>query len=109
MKNQTIVEYQLVDYWDVWGNEDDGYEVNDVARLGNVFLADNSDADDVIDVLIKISFLSIWEKNKYHVEWRDEDFIEISHGDDYKPICRLEKQRYPGEYDYQEFIRWIAS
>jgi len=39
-------KYRFVHYWDVWGNADDGFEVNDVATLGNVDLdIQDSDSD----------------------------------------------------------------
>lgn len=38
-------QYKFIHYWDVWGNPDDGFEVNDVARLGDVELDIDKDDD----------------------------------------------------------------
>lgn len=43
------MKYKFIHYWDVWGNPDDGFEVNDVARLGDVELdIQDSDTDEAV-------------------------------------------------------------
>lgn len=38
-------KYKFIHYWDVWGNPDDGFEVNDVATLGDIELDIDKDDD----------------------------------------------------------------
>lgn len=33
---------EITHYWDVWGNEEDGWQVNDVSRLGTLTFEDTS-------------------------------------------------------------------
>lgn len=41
------MKYRFIHYWDVWGNADEGFEVNDVATLGDVDLdVHESDTDE---------------------------------------------------------------
>jgi hypothetical protein len=46
--------WRFIHYWDVWGNPDEGFEVNDVATLGNVEL-DVKDSDSDEEILKKIA------------------------------------------------------
>ena len=39
-------QYKFIHYWDVWGNADEGFEVNDVATLGDVALDIDKDPDE---------------------------------------------------------------
>ena len=56
MKNGN--EYRVVNYFDVWGNAEDGYEVNDCNYEGNgLFLVNGIEDQLIIDMLIEIGYL----------------------------------------------------
>ncbi len=42
-----VSKYEVIHYFDVWGNEEDGYTVNDQTVIG-VIEIDNNDTDDEI-------------------------------------------------------------
>lgn len=46
-------KYRFIHYWDVWGNADEGFEVNDVATLGDIEL--DIDKDDDKTAIAKIA------------------------------------------------------
>ena len=83
--------YRLVDYYDVWGNEEDGWEVNDVIRTDIVIeLDDKNTGEDVIDELIYAEYLYSAAKDKIRVDWFEPEFIELFNNDNDYPLGRLE-------------------
>jgi hypothetical protein len=48
------MKWKFTYYWDVWGNADEGFEVNDVATLGDVEL-DIPDSDSDKEAIGKIA------------------------------------------------------
>ena len=95
------MKYRFVHYWDVWGNPDDGFEVNDVATLGDVDL-DILDSDPDDEAIKKVAkALNKWfdpEKLRQaglHFEGGlcGDGFFELSILENYvdKPFGRLEK------------------
>ena len=51
--------YTLINYFDVWGNKKDGYEVNNQCEEGNDFyISDDSNAKEIIQFLKLSGFLS---------------------------------------------------
>jgi hypothetical protein len=84
--------YQLVDYFDVWGNEEDGYEVNNLSRLDiYIYITDEATKEDIIKELIVCDYLKPNASlENIEVEWNDEFFIELFQKDNMYPICRLE-------------------
>jgi len=65
------MRYEWIDY-DVWGNDDDGYTVNDTHRTGRYveLLADVTDAD-AIEALIAGGFLSEAARGSVTVDGED--------------------------------------
>ncbi|MBS5368967.1 MAG: hypothetical protein KHY19_05845 [Coprobacillus cateniformis] len=42
--------YKLVDYFDVWGNEEEGWEVNDLCTIfDDLYMEDDITDEDIID------------------------------------------------------------
>lgn len=81
--------YTLVDYIDVWGNSEDGFEVNDVMRYENyITIAENLSDDDIIQALINKGYLA--ENRDYTLIANDDSFMEIYSGD--YPVCALVKE-----------------
>jgi len=80
-------EYKLINYFDVWGNKEEGYEVNNLCDEGNFHVAEDIE---IIKALKKIGFLlPNVRKNQFIIEDMGE-IIEISHKKSLQPICRLE-------------------
>lgn len=53
-----MTTYSLYDYFDVWGNPEDGYEVNNLCLLcDDLYIADDSTESEIIDYLISEGFL----------------------------------------------------
>jgi hypothetical protein len=80
------IECTFVHFWDVWGNETDGFDVNDVSR--HDFTVSRLDSDsDVLEAL---------EENGFNVsgcniemEWNESN-VELTDFDTGKPLGRLE-------------------
>ena len=86
----TYYKYQLIDYFDVWGNPEDGYEVNNLSREFNVILPHDATIEDVITALICKGYFTPLA-TKWTVEaWDDGTMIELYQVEDGKPLCRLE-------------------
>ena len=83
--------YKLINYFDVWGNEEDGFEVNNCcAEFDDLIIAESAIDNDIIDYLYNIGFLNNNDYTKFTVESFDADFIEIFASENMYPICRLE-------------------
>ena len=81
-------KYTLIDYNDVWGNEEDGYTVNDVVRYENYLdIAENASEEDIIKALVEKGYLL--ENTEYDI-YGDDILVEI-YSNDY-PICALIKE-----------------
>lgn len=81
--------YTLVDYIDVWGNSEDGFEVNDVRRYENyISITENMTDLDIIQALVNKGYLAA--ENDYTIFTNDELFMEIYFND--YPICALVKE-----------------
>ena len=74
-------KYEIFDY-DVWGNEEDGYEVNDVVPTGITIYIDTSKAS----ICKK---LGLDDPYKVEVDY-NEDVIYIDY--DGNPYCELRKK-----------------
>lgn len=73
-------KYEIFDY-DVWGNEEDGYDVNDVMPTGIIIYTDTSKAS----ICKKLGLDDPYKMDVYY----NEDSIYIDY--DYKPYCELRK------------------
>ena len=72
-----MATYTLINYFDVWGNEDDGYEVNNQCiEVEDVVIADDATDQDIIDYLFQNEYLTDDDISLYEVE-DNGDFIEI--------------------------------
>ena len=83
-------KYRVVDYYDIWTDEDGGYVVNDVAKTDYViYLSDLSD-ESILKGLQDVGYLkSTATLNDIHIEG-DEYFLEIYELETGYPICRLD-------------------
>ena len=87
------MKFQLIDYFDVWGNEEEGWEVNNQAKT-DVYIDIDTKNDDETDILVKLveaEFLNPKAINEIYVNWLEVNFIElelkkVTQQDDQKPI-----------------------
>lgn len=69
--------YTLINYFDVWGNEVDGYEVNNqCVEAEDIVIADDATDADIINYLQLAGYLNTNETSLFNVE-NNGDFIEI--------------------------------
>ena len=86
----SLQKWTLVDYFDVWGNPEDGYEVNNLSKeFDDLVIADDATNEDLVDYLISIGYLTPDAKGKVEVEDMG-DMIEFTVAETGEPLCRLE-------------------
>lgn len=84
-------------YYDVWGNEEDGWEVNDISRFTDkeYTISRDADSDEVLKVLCAEGLFKreAVEQKLIEVDWSCSDggYIEFNEADTGKPIGRIEK------------------
>lgn len=95
MTNELQLDtYRVIDYFDVWGNEQEGYEVNNLSHVGDIKLNNYTNYHEMFQALIDIGFLTdLYELDelisKFDI-WNDYTFIEFHTKEDNKPSFRLE-------------------
>lgn len=86
-----VNHYKLIDYFDVWGNAEDGWEVNDLTTVeDDIVIVEDSTDEEIIDFLIQIEYLKPEARENVHLESYDNEMIEIVQTKDDYPIGRLE-------------------
>lgn len=100
MEERKLVEtgkWELVDYFDVWGNEQAGWEVNNQSVISHgITITDDCDNDTIIDYLINNGFLlQTADTDDFYIMW-DCDCIEIFEKRNGKPLYCFRK-----EYEYK--------
>ena len=89
---EETMRFQVVDYYDVWGNEVDGWDVNDISRedyyIDLVF--DNTD-EEIIEKLVEVGYLNKESVDNIAVDWLDDTMIELTLKENWMPLGRLEK------------------
>lgn len=83
-------EWEVRSY-DVWGNAEDGWEVNDSFRVGTVSFADNASDETIISVLKNAGILSEKASVKNIDIDGDDDFITLNDSRDGMPLLELAK------------------
>ena len=76
-----MTKYEIFDY-DVWGNEEEGYDVNDVIPTGIFIFTDTSKSS----ICKKLGLDDPYKMDVYY----NEDSIYIDY--DGKPYCELRKK-----------------
>ena len=88
-------KYKIVDYFDVWGNPVDGWEVNNLTSYYDtdetcLRISEDATDEEIIDFLIQINYLKPEAKELVYLESYDNEMIEIVQAKDDYPIGRLE-------------------
>lgn len=84
--------FDLIDYFDVWGNEEDGWEVNDQAVVEEkIWISDDTTEEELFNYLKDtVGYFNRNTKfSDVEIQWYDPDFIEIFQASDGCPICSL--------------------
>jgi len=99
MKRTFIV----VDYFDVWGNKKDGFEVNNLFRLGEGIELDTgtevSNKELTLEMQDELKRIGYWKKSvnrrQWAIDWNcsDGDYFELYSPNGWRPLCRLELAR----------------
>lgn len=84
--------WSLYDYFDVWGNAEDGYEVNNQSlEFDDLYIDPNSSDADIVEYLKQIGYFANDVKMSDLEIWDDGEVIEFFRAEDMLPLCRLEK------------------
>lgn len=84
------MEYSVIDYFDVWYNDKEGYFVNDLARTNfKIDINDDDTTDDIISKLVSIDYLTEDAIGNIDIDWYG-NMCELSISKTGEPICRLE-------------------
>lgn len=90
--NKVMMEEWHILSLDVWGNAEDGYEVNDVRKVHEIFIPDNIGGDYIVPMLRRSNLLSDDHLDKdYDVRWDSEGFIELNRSSDGRPLLQIQK------------------
>ena len=83
--------WSLYDYFDVWGNAEDGWDVNDVSKeFDDLYIDPSATNEDIVDYLKSIGYFAN-DVQMSDLEILDNgDMIEFNKADDGMPICRLQ-------------------
>lgn len=71
-------QYALVNYFDILGNKQDGYEINNccVEETG-ITIADDATEKDILKYLVQIGFLTSSDRRRVRIDTTDWDRMEI--------------------------------
>lgn len=90
-----IKKYQLINYFDVWGNKKDGYEVNNLCiQKKDLMIEENSTDKEIFQFLKSIGFIKKTAKFKsayFDKNFGDSFLCELYEKKTMKPICRIEE------------------
>ena len=76
----------LIDYIDIWSDEEGNFSVNDVMKYEDFMeVADNASDSEIIAALVEKGYLR--NDVEYSIMASDEFFMEVWHDD--MPICAL--------------------
>ena len=91
MTDVKASRYKLINYFDVWGNEEDGWEVNNqCVEFDDIFITEEATDQDLLDYLYKVEFFNTKDADKFYIE-DSGDFIEFFEKETMKPLCSLRK------------------
>ena len=84
-------KYNLINYFDVWGNEDEGYEVNNLCiEERGIVITDDATDKDILEFLVTVGFLNTSDESKVYLQNYGDGMIEIYQKERNYPLGRLE-------------------
>ena len=96
-------DYQWLVY-DVWGNAEDGYEVNDVHAWGTFIEEYGEHGNNVWMRAVRRALLNPGNRQRLQLEWLDDTMLEVSHKG--LPIGRF-NMIDPADYE-DGYGRWLG-
>lgn len=90
-KDHEYDRYALVDYYDVYTEEDGTYTVNNLSREKKIFAPKDASDEDLIEALKGDNYFRKNADNSSIVVSGDDLLVELEQDDGY-PLCRLEKE-----------------
>ena len=98
------MKYRLINYFDVWGNAREGYEVNNLCEDGILYFPDYPSKAEILKKLKAIGWIkkTVRMASIVDTDVGDADFIEY---DDRRgmPLFRLEKIEDTAECYHKEY------
>ena len=86
-------KYTLVNYFDVWGNEKEGYEINNLCNeVEGITITDDASEKDILKYLVQIGFLTTSDRRKVRIDIADGDMMEIYAVKNNYPIGSLRRE-----------------
>ncbi|QFP93421.1 UNVERIFIED_ORG: hypothetical protein Xoosp15_156 [Xanthomonas phage Xoo-sp15] len=85
-----MVNATLINYFDVWGNEEDGWEINNLCKEGEIQLSNNAKHIDMLNAIIEFGFFSELASLETLEIYDGGEMVEFYEKSNNKPICRLE-------------------
>ena len=86
-------KYTLVNYFDVWGNEKEGYEINNLCNeVEGITITDDASEKDILKYLVQIGFLTTSDRRKVRIDTTDWDMMEIYAVKNNYPIGSLRRE-----------------
>lgn len=82
--------YDLIDYFDVWGNEEDGWEVNNQCKVDEITISDDVTDEEILKYLKDIGYLKL-DASCYEIVGEQEMMDILSVVDGY-PLYSLRMQ-----------------
>jgi hypothetical protein len=81
---------EVINYFDVWGNKKDGFEINNMCSEGFIEVDENNIQKSTLQELKKMDFLKKHVRlNQFHVE-DSYPFYEFYQKKDNQPVFRIE-------------------
>ena len=93
-RHKQYRNFTLVNYFDVWGNPEDGWEVNNLCKeRENLRISNTATQSDILALLKGVGFIQE-QVNLDDVNFSvwDKDMIELEQASDGRPLCRLESE-----------------
>jgi hypothetical protein len=74
---------------DVWDNAEEGYDVNDVFKIGTIDLGEDVSDLEILTALVDAGFLDACATELGEVEYCGDGFLHIRVKSDCKPVLNL--------------------
>jgi hypothetical protein len=79
--------------YDVWGNANDGYEVNDVFRTSDIVeVASNADTATILAALDAANLIDAGYSELFTIDESNEDTIYFERSNDGKPVAEIRRE-----------------
>ena len=90
--------YSIIDYFDVWGNETDGWQVNNQCVVcDDLHIEEDASDDEIVGYMVSAGFLKEEAVGHVTVEDYGDGMIEISVKEDGMPLYSIRKNDIAAE------------